>query len=239
MKPRRFINSIAALSLVLSSFGITGFIAQPSPFVGIWRAIDPVDESLMRAAIWGPVMGRFFVTWTDSYFSFCDSPNGLAIGTGRLNLENPNLLEAHMRLRCFNTGESFEWDQQWEYRPAYHVLASQGDYEVETIWSRFPRPLVPRMDLRVNYGHDWVESFYGAGHTVWVAVTGSDGDLDNAKATIEVQTEAKDYWGGEEGFQTLDGAWDPATPDIQAGDWVFAQVDNCHTAKLHLPHITT
>ena len=237
MKLRRLLQVTCAFALAVMPLAATGFAYEASPYVGVWRAIDQVDGSLMRAAIWGPVMGRFFVTWTESYFTLCDGRDGLAVGTGKLNPENPNILRAHMRLRCFRTGESVEWDQQWEYRPDYDVLASRGDFKVETIWSRFPRPLVPRMDLLVNYGHDWVESFYEAGHTVWVTVTGSDGDLDNAKATIEVQTEAKDYWGGEEGFRTLDGTWIPDTPDIQPGDWVFAQVDNGQTAKVTIGDI--
>jgi hypothetical protein len=35
----------------------------------------------------------------------------------------------------------------------------------------------------------------------------------------------------------MDGAWDPGTPDIQPGDWVFAQVDNGQTAKVRIGDI--
>jgi hypothetical protein len=83
----------------------------------------------------------------------------------------------------------------------------------------------PKMDLRVNYGHDWVESFYEAGHAVTVTLTGSDGVT--VKATAELVTEPKDYWGGEPGFQTMDTMWFDAEgnplgnpPDIQPYDWV-------------------
>lgn len=237
MRLQRLIHMACAFTLAFMPLASTGIAYQPSPFVGIWRAIDQEDESLIRAAIWGPVFGRFFVTWSESYFTFCDGPYGLGIGTGSLDPEDPNILEVDMRLGCFRTGATLRWHQTWQYRQDYDVLASLGDYDVETIWSRFPRPLVPRMGLRVNYGHDWVESFYEGGHTVRVTVTGADRDLDNAKATIEEQTEAKDYWDGEAGFQTLDGVWDPETPDIQPGDWVFAQVDNGATAQVQLGDI--
>ena len=169
MKPHRFINSIAALALVLSSFALTGFIARPSPFVGIWRAIDQGDGSLMRAAIWGPVMGRFFVTWTESYFTFCEGRDGLAVGTGRLDPQNPNILEMEMRLGCFRTGESVRWHQVWQYRPTYDDLVSK-DSGVETIWKRLGQPIVPRASFTAYIpgaaeGYDWP-----MGHTITLRI---------------------------------------------------------------------
>jgi regulation of enolase protein 1 (concanavalin A-like superfamily) len=92
----------------------------------------------------------------------------------------------------------------------------------------------PKMDLRVNYGHDWVESFYEAGHTVSIQVTDSEG---NVKATAEVFTEPKDFWGGETGFQTTLENWSPAPPDLQPYDWVYAEVDNGATAQVQLGDI--
>jgi Tol biopolymer transport system component len=92
----------------------------------------------------------------------------------------------------------------------------------------------PKMDLRVNYGHDWVESFYEAGHEVVITVTDSDG-VEKAAATVF--TEPKDFWGGETGFQTRPEDWVPAPPDIQPYDWVYAQVDNGATAQVQLGDI--
>jgi hypothetical protein len=92
----------------------------------------------------------------------------------------------------------------------------------------------PAMGLRVNYGHDWVESFYEAGHEVVITVT--DGD-DVEKATATVYTEPKDFWGGETGFTTNPGDWSPAQPDLQPDDWVYAQVDNGVTARVQLGDI--
>jgi len=99
----------------------------------------------------------------------------------------------------------------------------------------------PKMNLRVNYGHDWVESFYEAGHAVSLQVTDSEG---NVKATAEMVTEPKDYWGGATGFQTGDSVWFNADgnqlespPDIQPYDWVYTQVDNGATAKVRIGEI--
>ncbi|MGW8179966.1 MAG: hypothetical protein ACWGQW_14570 [bacterium] len=100
----------------------------------------------------------------------------------------------------------------------------------------------PAMNLRVNYGHDWVESFYEAGHIVWVTVTEADGET--IKATSEVITEPKEYWDWESGFQTMDSYWSDADgnqmenpPDIQPYDWVFAQVDNGVSTQVKIGEI--
>jgi hypothetical protein len=94
----------------------------------------------------------------------------------------------------------------------------------------------PALYLRVNYGHEWVESFYEAGHIVMVTVTESDGQT--VKATAQTVTEPKDYWGGEPGFQTMDTTWSPATPDIQPNDWVFAYLDNGAKAQVQIGDIS-
>jgi hypothetical protein len=93
----------------------------------------------------------------------------------------------------------------------------------------------PKLDLRVNYGGDWVESFYEAGHEVAITVTESDGET--IKATAQVQTTPREEWGGEEGFQTTPEDWYPEMPDLQPYDWVYAQVDNGATARVQLGEI--
>jgi Tol biopolymer transport system component/regulation of enolase protein 1 (concanavalin A-like superfamily) len=101
----------------------------------------------------------------------------------------------------------------------------------------------PKMDLRVNYGHDWIESFYEAGHEVLITVT--EGDGETIKATATALTEPKWYWGDETGFQTSDSIWMDAEdnpmespPDIQPYDWVFAIVDNGVTAQVQIGEIS-
>jgi Tol biopolymer transport system component len=93
----------------------------------------------------------------------------------------------------------------------------------------------PKMDLRVNYGHDWVESFYEDGHQVVITVTDGEGE---EKATATVFTESKEFWEGATGFQTTSDGWTPNQPDIQPGDWVYAQVDNGVTARVHIGDIS-
>jgi hypothetical protein len=102
--------------------------------------------------------------------------------------------------------------------PGQDGLASQEDADGDMTRLGFR---VPRLDLRVNYGHDWVESFFPADHTVVITVTDADG---NPKATAEVFTAPRPEWEGAEGFQTTPEGWDPGQPDIQPGDWVLAEV---------------
>ena len=92
----------------------------------------------------------------------------------------------------------------------------------------------PAMELRVNYGHDWVESFYEAGHEVVIEVTDGEG---NHKATATVITEPKDFWEGRPGFQTRPEDWSPEPPDLESLDRVYAQVDNGVTAQVQLGEI--
>ena len=101
----------------------------------------------------------------------------------------------------------------------------------------------PRLDLRVNYGHDWVESFYEPGHQVTITVT--EGDGMTVKGIAVVWTEPKWYWGDETGFQTSDSIWmDPDwnpmefPPDIQPYDWVYGRVDNGAAAQVRIGEIT-
>lgn len=79
----------------------------------------------------------------------------------------------------------------------------------------------PPLTLRVNYGHDWVESFYPSGYTVRVDVFDSVG---SPKGSAQMVTEPKDFWGGGTGFQTQESDWGEAVPDIQPGDRVTAEV---------------
>ncbi len=88
--------------------------------------------------------------------------------------------------------------------------------------------------LRVNYGHDWLQAIYPAGHTVWITVTDS---LDVEKATYEEITYAGGAWGSD-GFESQGHLWSPNQPDIAEGDWIQARSDDGRTAEVHIGEIT-
>lgn len=87
------------------------------------------------------------------------------------------------------------------------------------------------MDLRVNYGLDWVESFYEAGHAVQITVTDGEG---NVKHTAEAFTEAFEWTPGYFNLDKDAIAWNPSPLDVEPGDWVFAEVDNGATAQVQI-----
>ena len=234
----RTVNIMVILAVVLS-VSTVAYAAPPSPFVGNWKATD-VDGSDMSLAIGGKPDGPFKITLTDKYISFCDGEAGIARGTGWLNENDPNLLEADLHLECFTTGAILDFHVTFRYHPVTNTLSLRYSFGQVTIWHRPgpPQPPPPTLGLRVNYGHDWVESFYEDGHMAWVTVTDSDG---NMKAMAELVTEPKEYWGGETGFQTLDTVWfdgdgNPLEypPDVQPYDWVYGWVDNGASAQVQI-----
>lgn len=208
-----------------------------SPFVGHWDAID-VDGSDIRLTIAGPPNGPFRITSTDSYISFCNGEAGIIRGTGLLNESDANLLEADLHLTCFTTGTALDFHLTFRYHPVANTLSSRYEDGTILIWHRPGHPPLPpaKLDLRVNYGHDWVESFYEAGHVVWLTVTKSDGMT--VKASGEVRTEPKELWGDETGFQTQPEDWVAALPDIQPYDWVYGWVDNGASAQVQIGEIS-
>ncbi len=240
-----FARVVALVAILTIAFPVTAvsYAAPISPFIGNWEATD-VDGSDMTLSIAGNPQGIFQLTWTDNYIAFCNGAAGLVRGTGRLNESNPNVLEADLHLACFITDTSLDFHLAFRYHPATNTLSLRYDFGQVTIWHRPDKPLPPppALNLRVNYGHDWVESFYEGGHTAWVTVTDSDGNL---KATAELVTEPKDFWGGETGFQSGPGDWLDAEgnpmdspPDIQPGDWVLGWVDNGAAAQVQIGDIS-
>ena len=228
------IFAILAIAIPVTS---VAYAVSSSPFVGHWQATDS-DGSDIRLTIGGPPSGPFQITWTESYVSFCNREAGIVRGTGQLNESNPYLLEADLHLECFTTGASTDFHLSWGYHPVTNTLSSRYDNGVVIIWHQPGRPLPPppMLGLRVNYGHDWVESFYEGGHMAWITVTESDGVT--VKAFAELVTEPKDFWGGETGFQTRPEDWIPAPPDIQPNDWVFGWVDNGASAQVQIGDIS-
>jgi hypothetical protein len=192
----------------------------------------------MDLSIGGRPTGPFQITWRDDYISFCNGEPGIVRGTGWLNEGDSNLLEADVHLECFMTGATLDFHVTFRYHPATNTLSIRYSFGQVTIWHRPGKPPAtpPALNLRVNYGDDWVESFYEAGHTVWIAVTESDGVT--VKAMAEVMTQPREEWGGEEGFQARPEDWDPAPPDIQAYDWVYGWVDNGASAQVQIGDIS-
>jgi regulation of enolase protein 1 (concanavalin A-like superfamily) len=217
-------------------FSLTGQPQPSSPFVGHWEAID-VDASDIRLTIGGPPSGPFRITWTESYISFCVGEAGIVRGTGWLNDADPHLLEADLHLECFTTGAQLDFHVTWRYDLPTDTISWTDWNGVIITWHRPGRPLpAPALFLRVNYGHDWVESFYEAGHVVRITVTDADG---NAKATAQMYTQPRPEWGGEPGFHTEPDTWaEPGQPDIQPDDWVIGEVlDNGQVARVQIGDI--
>ncbi|HEX6033802.1 MAG TPA: hypothetical protein VFY83_05175 [Anaerolineales bacterium] len=240
-----FATILSIFVILAIAFSVTTVVyaAPKSPFIGKWEAID-VDGSDMHLTIAGRPTGPFHITWTDKYISFCNGEAGIIRGTGWLNQGDPNLLEADVHLECFTTGDTLDFHVTFRYHPATNTLSIRYDFGAVTIWFRPGKPQVvpPALNLRVNYGHDWVESFYEAGHTAWVTVADNDG---NVKAMAELVTESKDYWGGETGFQTNDSVWfdgegNPMEypPDILPHDWAYGWVDNGASAQVQIGDIS-
>jgi uncharacterized repeat protein (TIGR01451 family) len=116
--------------------------------------------------------------------------------------------------------------------------ADQGDTRYATMISGANvtfHGLFRTMDLimGVNYGHDWVEGDYGAGHTVWITVTESDGAT--VKGTAQLQTGPVPWWGGRSGFSTQPEDWVPGPGvDIVPGDWVYGRLDGGYTSTVRV-----
>jgi uncharacterized repeat protein (TIGR01451 family) len=98
---------------------------------------------------------------------------------------------------------------------------------------RMHRPFATNdLILRVNYDHEWVEGNYETGHTLWLTLTDS---LGNVKTTAAGETGEIPWWGGQTGFSTnYNIHWSGPQPDIAPGDWVYAALDNGQTASVQI-----
>ncbi|HLO14485.1 MAG TPA: hypothetical protein VK206_06640, partial [Anaerolineales bacterium] len=217
--------------------------ATSSPFLGQWQTTD-INGSDIRLTISGPRSGPLQITWTESYISSCDGQAGIVRGTVQLNGSDPNLLEADLHLACLTNAAAPDFHFIWRYHPLTNTLSGRYDNEAMTVWHRLGQslPLPAALNLRVNYGDNWVESFYEVGHKAWITVTESNGVT--IKATAELTTEAKDYWEGQPGFQSMDSIWLDAggnpmenPPDIQPYDWVFGWLDNGASTQVQIGEI--
>ncbi|MBN2148574.1 MAG: DUF11 domain-containing protein, partial [Anaerolineales bacterium] len=88
--------------------------------------------------------------------------------------------------------------------------------------------------MRVNYRDDWVGGTYPTGHTFWITVEDS---LGNVKGTAEVESDPWSGWGGA-GLETSDEHWAGGSrPDIQPGDVVYFESDDGYTNVIEVGEI--
>ncbi len=237
------ILSLFAILVIALPIIQMGYAVSSSPFVGEWQASDEAGNDV-RLTVSGPSGGPLQITWIESDISICDGAAGIVRGTGQLDESNPHLLEADLHLDCFTSEVSSDFHFLWRYHPVSNTLSGRYADGVVTVWHQPNRPLpsTPAFNLRVDYGNNWVESFYAAGHKAWVTVTESNGVI--VKATAELMTEPKKYWDGGSGFQTMDSIWFDGEgnqmanpPDIRPHDWVFGWVDNGASAQVQIGEI--
>lgn len=94
----------------------------------------------------------------------------------------------------------------------------------------------PDLILDVNYGHDWVETAYEAGHDITIEVL--DAEM-TVVATSTGTTGLVPWWGGQTGYATDMGTWAPGRPDIVPGYYVHAVLDGSSVASwVHVGEIT-
>ncbi len=130
-----------------------------------------------------------------------------------------------------------QWDPmtEWDVQPGQDIAVMYIEPDADRIINVFAEPDY-NLYLRVNYGHDWIESFYEAGHSVWITVTDGAGVV---KATANGETGPIPWWGGDPGYQTgYNVFWDGPAPDIQTGDWVYGALDNGYTAAVQIGEVS-
>ncbi len=124
------------------------------------------------------------------------------------------------------------------YWPREHDAQGYVRYETTMDFAQTASHQLQSLDLvlNINYDHDWVEGGYPLGHTVWITVTDSGG---NVKATAEMVTSEIPWWGGGTGFSTNYGyPWQPGRPNIQPGDFVYGATSPGYTASVEIGLIT-
>ena len=134
-----------------------------------------------------------------------------------------------------------EWDPdtEWDIQPYSDVGVTYTDPSGHWVYNGFYAYSFD-LSLNVNYGHDWIEFWYPPDYSGTLTVTESD--RTTVKATMGFTTTTVPWWGGATGFSTnMEGVvWNPERPDIQAGDWVFGEVDvdgTIYSAEVQLGEI--
>ena len=123
-----FCLTLVVLAVTASLLLFSSASAKPSsPFVGHWVAIDSRDFSDIRLTIAGGHFGPFNITWTESYFSFCEGGPGIFKGTGFSSEADPNTLHAHMVLMCFTVDKVHEGDITFWYSEPFDSITDGTD----------------------------------------------------------------------------------------------------------------
>jgi uncharacterized repeat protein (TIGR01451 family) len=135
---------------------------------------------------------------------------------------------------------SCQWDPatEWSIQPGQDLAVMYLQPDGDRVINVFRLPDL-NLYLHVNYGDDWIEGNYEGGHTVWLTVTQSDGT--SVIATASGQTSIIPWWDNDQtGFSTnYNVSWDSGSAtDMQAGDWVYGQLDNGYKGKVQLGQIT-
>jgi hypothetical protein len=107
---RRF--ALIVLLIAVLALAMPVAAASRSPFIGHWQAID-FDGSDIRLTISGN--GPYQITWTESYFSFCNREPGIAKGTGNNLGGDPNTLQANIHVKCLTLPQSTDLTITWTY----------------------------------------------------------------------------------------------------------------------------
>lgn len=121
----------------------------------------------------------------------------------------------------------FDLNGVWDIQRGDTILVSYDEPDGDRVANTLPWPW-----LRANLAHDWVGANYELGHTVWITVTDSLGDV---KAFGHSNSVSNGGWAGP-GFTI--STWLPAQPDIVPGDWVFMAADDGYTSNLWLGELT-
>lgn len=129
-------------------------------------------------------------------------------------------------------GFQCDFDGIWNIQPWETVAVRYIEPDSDTVIN-IALPL--QLLMNVNYGHDWIEGNYEAGHTIWITVTESDGITP--KGMAELQTGEVPWWGGQTGFSTNWQGWSGPQPDILPGDWVYGVVDNGYANVVQVGNI--
>lgn len=131
-----------------------------------------------------------------------------------------------------------DWTGEWDVEPGQEIAALYQDPAGHWVYS-VHRAYTDELILSVHYDHDWIESYYEAGHEIYLQVL--DGALTE-KAHITLLTDYLPELGNSSGIHTnTEGAnWIPSHPDIQPGDTIHGEVDGAleFTADVKIGTIT-
>jgi uncharacterized protein RhaS with RHS repeats len=127
---------VILLALFLVAFmGINAGPRRYAPWVGRWQTSDsPGDQSINTLTVsYNPVLDTFSATWEETFFSLCNSEDGIGRGKGQ---ETTDGLMLEMEFYCL--GElTLTTNIPFEYDVASDTITSNANNLVQT-WDRIP-----------------------------------------------------------------------------------------------------